>query len=73
MTKQINRTIRSLKIALIELDYIKIEDYLINDELNNLRYAINQLNEARFQIKTLIDNFEYEYKKTHTTGSYRRD
>lgn len=73
MTNKTDKTIRSLKRALKEMDYIEIENYLIIDELNIRRYAITRLDESKFQIKTLINELEEEYQVNHTIGAYRSD
>lgn len=73
MTKVLNQTIRTLKRALKELDYVEVENYDIGNEgYTDTGFYFNEyLNVARDNVKVLIDDLEDKYQKMHKIGSYR--
>lgn len=60
---ELNKTIRSLKRSLNEIESVKIDD--------SIYYNGNiTLNNAKFNIESLINVYEEEYQKLHKVGAY---
>ena len=72
MTKQLNKTIRSLRRALKEIKSVKMEDYVVeNVSAQSMdRWFSEYLKEAQFHLEVILNDTEEKYHKIHKNGAY---
>ena len=72
MTKQLNKTIKSLKNALKEIKSIEIEDYIVEGiSAQGMEKWFNQyLSESQFQLEVILNDTEEKYHEIHKNGAY---